>query len=363
MRNQRKKSVKRLSCTSLCLIGVFSALSGAGAQECIQPPAGIVSWWPADGDALDIVSGNDGALQNGATFAVGMVNQTFSLDGSDDFVLVPHSSDLNFGEGQDFTIDAWINVQTPVSGHDEEIVTKAKHAPDGFSAGYTFRVFRDSHLLMLRLTPDGFTTFDLFSNSAVALNTWTHVAAVRQGIVGRIYIDGLLDASATLSDISLANTWPLAIGGLYDTRSFPPVQRDHVFGGLLDEVEIFNRALTDQEIRSIFQAGRAGKCKTPDSDGDGVLDDLDVCSGTVISEAVPTQRLGVNRFALTDADGIFDTTPPPGNGEGPDLSFTIDDTAGCSCEQIIAALGLGAGHRKFGCSISAMEAWISLVNP
>ena len=98
-----------------------------------------------------------------------------------------------------------------------------------------------------------------------------------------------------------------------------------------------------------------------DTDGDGVADDLDVCPDTVIPEGVPTRRLGRNRFALVDSDGIFDTNRPPGRGPG--VSFTIEETAGCSCEQIIDALGLGKGHVKFGCSIGAMEAWVDLVNP
>ena len=98
-----------------------------------------------------------------------------------------------------------------------------------------------------------------------------------------------------------------------------------------------------------------------DSDGDGIPDDGDICPGTVIPEAVPTQRLGVNRFALTDADGIFDTVAPTGTGS--QKVFTIVDTAGCSCEQIIAMLDLGEGHTRFGCSIGAMKEWIGMVTP
>jgi hypothetical protein len=101
----------------------------------------------------------------------------------------------------------------------------------------------------------------------------------------------------------------------------------------------------------------------PDADGDGVLDCFDVCPGTVIPEGVPTVALGVNRWALVDGDGIFDTLLPPGGGGGPGLSFSVGDTGGCSCEQIITALDLGMGHTKFGCSISAMETWLFLVNP
>jgi photosystem II stability/assembly factor-like uncharacterized protein len=93
----------------------------------------------------------------------------------------------------------------------------------------------------------------------------------------------------------------------------------------------------------------------PDEDGDGVPDDEDACPGTVIPEEVPFFRLGVNRWALVDDDTVFDTVAPPGGG--PELSFTIEDTAGCSCEQIIEARGLGHGHRRLGCSTGVMQSW------
>ena len=98
-----------------------------------------------------------------------------------------------------------------------------------------------------------------------------------------------------------------------------------------------------------------------DNDRDSVTDDLDACPGTVIPEAVPTVRLGTNRWALADGDLDFDITPP--NGNGPNRSYSTTDTAGCSCEQIIDAQGLGKGHSKFGCSIGVMDNWVSLVNP
>jgi predicted extracellular nuclease len=100
---------------------------------------------------------------------------------------------------------------------------------------------------------------------------------------------------------------------------------------------------------------------TKDLDGDGVVDNLDSCPDTVIPESVPTQRLGTNRWALVDEDDVFDTTKPNGRGGGLDRSFTLEDTAGCSCEQIIEELDLGRGHVKYGCSTSAMEDWIAAV--
>ena len=90
----------------------------------------------------------------------------------------------------------------------------------------------------------------------------------------------------------------------------------------------------------------SGSYELADIDGDGMGDNEDLCPGTVIPEVVPTQGLGVNRFALVDGDGVFDTTLPPGGGGGSGLSFTIEDTAGCSCEQIIDLLALGKGHKE-----------------
>ncbi len=100
-----------------------------------------------------------------------------------------------------------------------------------------------------------------------------------------------------------------------------------------------------------------------DADDDGVLDYDDYCPGTVIpEEGVPTVRLNPNHWALIDGDSVFDT-PVKRNGKSPNRSYIIEDTAGCSCEQIIAAQGLGGGHSKHGCSISAMDDWIELVTP
>jgi hypothetical protein len=91
-------------------------------------------------------------------------------------------------------------------------------------------------------------------------------------------------------------------------------------------------------------------------------DGLDVCPATLIPESVPTVKLNPNHWALVDGDWLFDTVSK-GKGNGPGRSYTTTDTAGCSCEQIIAAQGLGAGHTEFGCSISAMDEWVALVNP
>ncbi len=77
---------------------------------------------------------------------------------------------------------------------------------------------------------------------------------------------------------------------------------------------------------------------------------------------MPTVQLKSNHWALIDGDSEFDTVIN-GNGKGPNRSYLIEDTAGCSCEQIIEMQGLGLGHTYHGCSIGAMDDWVELVNP
>lgn len=95
-----------------------------------------------------------------------------------------------------------------------------------------------------------------------------------------------------------------------------------------------------------------------DADGDGVCGDVDLCPGTILPDEAAAVRLGTNRFADIDGDGVFDTRAPKGHGPG--RSYTIEATGGCSCAQIIVALHAGKGHWKFGCSIGVMEKWLSL---
>jgi hypothetical protein len=95
---------------------------------------------------------------------------------------------------------------------------------------------------------------------------------------------------------------------------------------------------------------------TTDLDADGVPDNLDACSDSQIPEGVPTLGLKPNHYALVDGDGVFDATAPPGRRSMP--AFTISDTRGCSCEQILARVGSAdIGERNFGCSPGTIGSW------
>src|SRR6266567_3096859 len=78
-------------------------------QACAPPPSGLVMWLPGDGNANDIVSGNNGSLQNGASFAPGKVGQALSLDGVNDFVTFPVIFSVVPTGNHPRTVDFWFN--------------------------------------------------------------------------------------------------------------------------------------------------------------------------------------------------------------------------------------------------------------
>lgn len=96
----------------------------------------------------------------------------------------------------------------------------------------------------------------------------------------------------------------------------------------------------------------------PDSDGDGVTNSADLCPGTMATDPnVPTVQLGVNRWIWEDWDWVT-------NARGVEKDFTIEQTQGCSCEQILDVLVDKTdrdfeGHYKYGCSQSVVEDWIA----
>ena len=89
---------------STTIIFRTTAITGDAGPSAIPPPAGMVSWWPGDGNAQDIVDGNHGILSGDATFTGGKVGQAFSFDGVGDLVNVGGTDNLAGSR----TIDAWV---------------------------------------------------------------------------------------------------------------------------------------------------------------------------------------------------------------------------------------------------------------
>jgi hypothetical protein len=278
----------------------------ASAQTCVPPPPGMVSWWPGDGDANDITGGNHGTLQNGATFATGLVGQAFSFVGLDDIVRVPHNSNLNVGTG-DVTIDAWMKLSNLTFTDDRVIMGKYSTNPsDTPFPGYIFRWLGGKLQFIIDSELGGFTPSvqDKKVEATITRDTnWHHVAAVRRGLTMELFYDGVLVATATHSSLEYAdNTADVGIGNGVGAL-------DNGFPGLIDELEFFNRALSAAEVAALFNAGSAGKCKV------NVV--IDINPGSFPNSVNPRNNGGIPVAILTTATFDASTVNPMSVRFGP----------------------------------------------
>jgi hypothetical protein len=261
---------------------------------CVPAPSGLVSWWPAEGNAIDIVGGNNGTLINGAGFAPGEVGQAFAFNGVNQFVQVSNAPSLN--PTNELTLEQWVNVSA-YSASDAVILSgkDCLSCQAGYSLGMTNVVGGWFFRAQLGLT-SGY--LELAGATPVQLNTWHHVAMTFDGSALKLYVNGILDGSAVATGPLLPDAGAFVIGG-QSSGSWD-------LNGRVDEVSLYGRALTAAEIQYIYDASSGGKCSTA-----GFLVDLDFGMGQTHSYKVGFAAIGQttndfwNYYTRDDGNGGY----------------------------------------------------------
>ena len=217
---------------------------------CVEPPPGLVNWWPGEGNAEDIQSGHNGAPQNGVTFDAGKVGQAFRLDGGNDYVQMPDNPAWAFGSNS-FTLDLWVNFDAVRGGGVGSLpnVFLGQDEGGGNTRKWVF-FYGDGGLTFHINGPAGSGFIGPVAFTPI-VSQWHHLALTRSGSTYSFYADGTLLGTRTSALAIPDVNAPLTIGqaeglGFVDGR--------------LDEIDIFDRALSTAEILSIYQAGSVGKC-------------------------------------------------------------------------------------------------------
>jgi hypothetical protein len=224
----------------LCLTALLLATCSAYASVSI--PAGAVGWWRGEGDNSDFFGNGSTVIPGGATFAPGFVGQAFGFSGAGFGVVVGNPAAFQL---QDFTIEAWIK-RADAGAVSQNAPGAAIFA--GGTGSYSLAIETTGQLSFGQVGVSKVT-----SAATVTDTAWHHVAVTKAGAGVNFYIDGDAAGSASYSAAFYFNT-PFAIGSLGAT-----VGVNYTFWGQIDELGLYNRAVSGAEISAIFGAGIAGK--------------------------------------------------------------------------------------------------------
>jgi len=233
--------------------------SHAAVPGCSSSPNGVIGWWPGDGNAADLVGTNSGSLISGADAnGVGVVGGAFSFNGTTAYVQIPDSPSLR---PTNLTIECWLKFtsldSTGNAGAGQQYVVFRQNTRSANFEGFALSKERNAGVdqLVFGVSSAGGVIVEARSPTTVVTGAWYHVAGVRGSNFIQIYVNGQMESQAAVNFSQDYGALPLYFGSSGQTYW------DRKFSGVLDEVALYNRALSSSEISAIYAAGAAGKCK------------------------------------------------------------------------------------------------------
>ncbi|MHC4457061.1 MAG: LamG-like jellyroll fold domain-containing protein [Planctomycetota bacterium] len=270
--------------------------------------------------ANDSAGSNHGTVY-GATWTSGQIGGALSFDGDDDYVLVPDSDSISIGN-QDCTISAWIRP----NAFGFVIVSKVKDTAD---KEYDMKIVGDGKI-HVSVEKNANNQYAETTTSPITTSIWQHVAVTFDSSTTTpvFYYNGAFQAST-----SKINTLPDELDDdLYIGKAGGTYTGGHI-DGLIDDIRIYNRVLSAEEIEELYQGGptyisfdiKPGTCPNPlNLKGQGVLpaailgtEELDV--STIDVASVRLAGVAAIRHSYEDVSGrVSDSNDCNCTEDGPD---------------------------------------------
>jgi hypothetical protein len=248
-----RRNLRLLFLCILCLVSPSTFF--AEEPSCAPPPSGLVDWAPGEGNICDIVHDTCGIGSGRINHIQGRVGRALNFDDIDGEIVFPsiYPSEINFTE------ELWVNPAATIQLNPESTTGVAglsgqswaifpshggmdgQHAGAGISVGTNgIAVYEHADCYMPPLLV-----------YQAPLSGWNHIVVVYETNRPKLYLNGVLVRVGLQSDRPHVSP-SLMLGGAPGYTHYR---------GAVDEVSIYNRALSDAEIQSLFNAGSAGKCK------------------------------------------------------------------------------------------------------
>jgi hypothetical protein len=248
----KKRELITIALVSLMLFSVFAAAPVSAELVC---PSGMVSYWMFDEGsgttAYDESAYNNDGTIYGASGTTGISGSALSFDGVDDYVNIPHSESLNQTDA--ITVEFWVKAASVQPTPDQHFLIIDKSHGWVDYTGWLFQSDWGKQKLLWGFG-DGSTWDNLVvTTSIITDDTWHHIAGTFDGNEISVYVDGNLEAIKITTGTIATNTRAVNIGASWGGGTLK-----RFFKGLVDEVAIYNRALSPEEIQQHYENGLSG---------------------------------------------------------------------------------------------------------
>jgi len=226
-------------------MSVLTSYASQSARDSAAPASSNTGLciFRSDTKAIEVSDGTNYLTYNndGITYDFSASNSHSGVfDGSADWVVVGTMSELN--TSSDFSFTAWFNLDGSPSNE------SLMGAGSGTTSNRVWVAINNSTSIRIGVG----TAFDDFTVSTLTTNgtQWYHLAATISGTTATLYLDGSSVGTATCNSPTSTAFNDLRLGALNGTGSFGG--NTNPFGGYLDEMSLFNRAITSTEVSNIY---------------------------------------------------------------------------------------------------------------
>jgi hypothetical protein len=221
--------------------GIF--ITGNGAET------GMVGWWKGDNSSTDVFGVHNATLFNGATYAAGVTgtaNTAFSFNGSTQYASIADSPSLQLANA--LSLSAWINVNTLTGGTGYQTVVSKW---DGSTRNYGLFVKSNGSIELQYYNAASQQIILTSAAGLVSTGSFYHIAATMDTATNTmtIFLNGTVVGTQSMNGAIKTNSAAVTLGQDGGT---------HNFNGRIDELAIFERALSSSEVTAIYRANGSG---------------------------------------------------------------------------------------------------------
>jgi hypothetical protein len=233
---------------ALVLLVLISAMYTVQSQvPSYVPTNGLVGWWPFNGNAND----ESGFSQNGTVYGAsltldrfGQTSKSYSFNGNNNYIEITSTPRLSITSS--YSVSAWFNVNIWSFGNPDQHAVVSKIDNGDWYGGYEVRTTGGNFIM--HSGNIGGANFDI-GKGGLSSNTWYHVIVTFDGNKVRSYVNGVLSDSVSRTGTIGSSSNSLRFG-----RRGAAGSLNCWFSGSIDDIGIWNRALTQSEITALYQA-------------------------------------------------------------------------------------------------------------